>query len=332
MTGGAAAPRWQVVTGLLVVYVVWGSTYLAIRVMVETMPPLLGAGARFALAGAVMLGVLTIRRRRGFAVARITGRELASAVVVGTLLCFLGNGLVTVAEQHVPSGLAALLVGSVPMWVVLLRSATGDRVLPGTLGGVAVGFGGLALLLLPGSRPAGAALGSALLVVFAAACWASGSFLSTRVPLPRAALQSTGWQMLGGGMTMTVTGLVAGEGGSVDFGTFSTRSLLAFAYLVLIGSLVAFSAYAWLLQHAPISLVATYAYVNPVVAVLLGWLILDEQITVTTAVGATVVVASVWWIVRARPAGGAARAAPAPPAEDAAEATPARGTTARSVL
>jgi drug/metabolite transporter (DMT)-like permease len=261
--------------------------------------------------------------RRGQAT-RPRGREIAAAVLVGTLLCFLGNGLVTVAEQHVPSGLAALLVGSVPMWVVLLRTGAGERVLPGTLGGVAVGFGGLALLLLPGSRPHGAALGSALLVVFAAACWASGSFASTRLTLPRHALHSTGWQMLGGGLVMSVVGLVAGEGGDVDLSAFSGRSVAAFLYLVFIGSLVAFSAYAWLLQHAPISLVATYAYVNPVVAVFLGWLILDEQITVTTAVGAAVVVASVWWIVRARPV--------APPREAATEARPVPETEARSVL
>jgi drug/metabolite transporter (DMT)-like permease len=308
-----ATPRWQVIGGLLTVYVVWGSTYLAIRVMVETVPPLLGAGVRFVLAGALMLGALAARGRRGHPPpsrpARLSARELAAAAVVGTLLCFLGNGLVTVAERHVPSGLAALLIGSVPLWVVVLRSLAGDRPPRRSLLGVATGFGGLALLLLPGSRPSGAALPSALLVLFAAFCWACGSFASTRLSLPRDPLRSTGWQMLLGGGVMTVTGLAAGETGGLDPGALSGRSVAAFVYLVLIGSLVAFSAYVWLLQHAPISQVATYAYVNPVVAVALGWLVLGEEVTPSTLAGTAIVVGSVWWIVR--PAPGTAAAADA---------------------
>jgi drug/metabolite transporter (DMT)-like permease len=208
--------------------------------------------------------------------------------------------------------------------VVVLRSLAGDRPPRRSLLGVATGFGGLALLLLPGSRPSGAALPSALLVLFAAFCWACGSFASTRLSLPRDPLRSTGWQMLLGGGVMTVTGLAAGETGGLDPGALSGRSVAAFVYLVLIGSLVAFSAYVWLLQHAPISQVATYAYVNPVVAVGLGWTILGEEVTPSTLVGAAIVVGSVWWIVRpaTATAADARRPAPRPEQRVAARAEP----------
>src|SRR3954454_11581425 len=207
---------------LLTIYVVWGSTYLAIRVMVETMPPLLAAGLRFALAGAIFWVVLVVAGsvRR----VRVTGRQLAAAGLVGLLLPFGGNGLVTVAEQHVPSGLAALIIGAVPLIVVLLRFAHGERVGLSTLAGVAVGFAGLAVLVLPGGRPGHAPLWGVLLLVVAAASWASGSVYSSRVPLPADSLGSTAWQMLFGGIAMVAVGLLAGEGGAVDLGAFSTDS------------------------------------------------------------------------------------------------------------
>lgn len=280
--------------GLWTIYLVWGSTYLAIRIMVRTVPALLGAGLRFALAGALLLAWLRVRRGP----ASVTARQLASAALVGTLLAAGGNGLVTVAERHVPSGLAALIIASVPLWVVVLRALAGEHPRRATLAGVAVGFAGVGLLLLPGEQPAGVSVAGLLLLVLAAASWATGSVLSGRIDLPADPLRSTGLQMLFGGAVMLVAGLAAGELGGVRWDAFSAESLGAFAYLVLVGSLIAFTAYVWLLQHAPVSQVATYAYVNPVIAVFLGWVVLGERVGVLTLVGAAVIVASVASIVR----------------------------------
>jgi drug/metabolite transporter (DMT)-like permease len=282
-------------SALGIVYVLWGATYVAIRVMVEDVPPLLGAGLRFAIAGVAMLGFLAARGRP----IRVPARSLGAAALIGLLLPAGGNGLVTVAERDVPAGLAALLIASVPLWVVLLRSTVGgERVNGGTLAGVAVGFAGLGLLLLPGSRPAEATAGGILLVLVAAGSRATGSFLSPRLSLPSDPLVSTGWQMVVGGGAMLVGALVTGEAGDLHLADTATKSLLAFAYLVVGGSLVAFTAYAWLLQNVPISKVATYAYVNPLVAVLLGWALLSEELSVGTLAGAALIVASVATIVR----------------------------------
>jgi drug/metabolite transporter (DMT)-like permease len=297
---------------LATIYVVWGSTYLAIRVMVETMPPLLSAGLRFATAGAIFWIVL--RLTGGAEKVRVTGRELAGAALIGTLLCFGGNGLVTVAEQDVPSGLAALIIGSVPLWVVVMRAGHGERVPRGTLAGVAVGFAGLALLVLPGDRPGEAPLWGVLTCLAASISWAAGSFYSRGTPLPADALVSTAWQMLLGGAGMLVVGTIVGEVGDVDPAAFSLDSLLAFAYLIFIGSLVAFTAYVWLLRNAPISVVATYAYVNPVIAIFLGWAILSEEVTVTVVAGAAAIVLSVAAVVRreSEPADAPTEAQPEP--------------------
>jgi drug/metabolite transporter (DMT)-like permease len=281
---------------LATVYLVWGSTYLAIRVMVETMPPLLAAGLRFAVAGGIFLAALAAAGGRERI--RVGRREVVGAAVMGMLLPFGGNGLVTLAEQDVPSGLAALIIGSVPLWVVLLRAANGDRPPVATLLGVAIGFSGLALVILPGDRPGGAPLGGVLLCVAAAVSWASGSYYSRRLPLPRDALVSTAWQMLLGGGAMIVVALGVGEASDVHPGSFSFDSLAAFVYLITVGGLLAYTAYTWLLKNAPISTVATYAFVNPVIAIVLGWAILDEEITVAVVVGALAIVLSVAAVVR----------------------------------
>lgn len=286
--------RFMLPGALATVYVVWGSTYLAIRVMVETIPPLLGAGARFVIAGAIFLAFL---RLRGTSL-RITRAQIAGAALVGTLLTFGGNGLVTVAEQDVPSGLAALLVATVPLWVVLYRAVARERVSATTAVSVALGFLGVALLVLPGDRPDGASLGGVLLVVLAAGLWALGSFWSKKVELPEDAFLSTAVQMLVGGGAMVLVGLAAGEAGELGADAFALDSVLAFAYLVTFGSLLAFTAYVWLLQNAPISTAATYAYVNPVIAIVLGWAILSEEITPLVVAGAAVIVASVAAVVR----------------------------------
>ena len=287
-----AAPAWKVWAALWTVYLVWGSTYLAIRVMVETMPPLLAAGVRFSVAGAVMVAVLSLRRP-----VRPTRAQLLSALLVGILLPG-ANAVVSVAEQEVPSGLAALLIASVPLWVILLRRLTGDSVSRASVGAVLVGFAGVALLLRPGEQSGDATVLGLVAVVGAALMWATGSFLSPRLSLPRDGLVSTGWQMLLGGLICVLVGLAVGEAGDVHVSEFSVRSIVALTYLVAVGSWFAFTAYAWLLQNAPIAKVATYAYVNPVVAILLGWLVLDEIVTPVTVVGAAIIVVSVALVVR----------------------------------
>ena len=282
---------------LWTIYIVWGSTYLAIRYVVETIPTLLGAGLRFLTAGLLFMAWLLLRR--GVSSLRVDWRALGGCAVVGIALLLGGNGLVAVSQNSgTPSGIAALVVATVPLWVVLFRSATGDRVSRATIAWVTMGFAGVALLLLPGETPEGTTVGGILIVVAAAFCWASGSFASSKLPIPKDPIVATAWQMVIGGSVMTVVGLLAGEASQVDFGAFSTESVLAFAYLVFIGSLVAFTAYVWLLQHAPISQVATYAYVNPVVAIFLGALFVDEAVTALVVGAAAVICASVAGTVR----------------------------------
>ncbi len=291
----AGAPSWQVWTCLWIVYVIWGSTYLAIRIMVETVPPLLGASARFTIAGLVMLGVLALRR--GWSVLRPTREQLLGAGLVGLLLPG-ANAVVSVAEQEVPSSIAALLIASVPLWVIIMRTLARDGVSRNSVAATLVGFGGVALLVHPGSATGDATIVGLLACVGAALMWASGSFASPRVALPGDPLVSVSWQMLLGGLAILVVGLLAGEASEVRPEAFSTRSVLAVAYLIVFGSWVAYSAYGWLLQNAPISRVATYAYVNPVVAIVLGWLVLDEVVTGTTLAGAAIIIASVALVIR----------------------------------
>jgi drug/metabolite transporter (DMT)-like permease len=279
-----------------IVYVVWGSTYLAIRVADETMPPLLTSGVRFLTAGAIVYLVLLVRGGRERLA--VTREQLVSCAIIGSLLVAGGNGFVMLGELHVPSGVAALIIASVPLWVVLYRRLGGERVARGTLVGVAVGFSGVALLLLPGGTGGDVRLVSLLIVCLAAPCWALGSYLSKRRALPADPFLSTALQTMLGGVASLVAGAARGELGGVEPGAFSGRSLAGFAYLIAVGSLVAFTAYVWVLQHAPISKVATYAYVNPVIAIFLGWAILSEHVTATIGIGAAIVVASVAAIVR----------------------------------
>ncbi len=281
---------------LWTVYIVWGSTYLAIRVTVETLPPFLAGGVRFLVAGALMWTFLRIRK--GKEAMRITRSQLRSTLIIGMLLLLGGNGLVMTAEQEVPSGLASLIIASTPLWVVLYRYLARDNVSRGTLVGVAVGFVGVAVLVLPADRPDGASLWGIFLLLIAAASWGNGSFLSSRIEMPADPIVSTSYQMLLGGAALALTGLVLGEFRGLDAGEFSTRSIIAFSYLVFIGSLVAFTAYVWVLQHAPVSKVATYAYVNPVIAIFLGWFVLAEEITPAIFVGAGIIVTSVAFIIR----------------------------------
>jgi drug/metabolite transporter (DMT)-like permease len=218
------------------------------------------------------------------------------------------------AERTVPSGLTALIIASVPLWIVILRRIAGDRIHRSTFIGVAVGFAGVAFLVVP-RESGGVDLGGVALLLVATTSWALGTFLSLRLGMPRDGLLSTGIQQLAGGIVLVALGAAAGEVTHLEPAVWSTNSLLAMAYLVVFGSLVAFTAYSWLLQHAPVSLVATYAYVNPIVAVLLGALILAEPITPSIVLGAAIIVAAVAFIVTRE--GGrqrSARSAAAPPA------------------
>lgn len=283
---------------LIIVYIAWGSTYVAIRVMDESVPPLIGGGIRFICAGAAMYLFISWRRGRA---ARVSGRELGSVALVGILLLVGGNGLVTVAERHVPAGLTSLVIASVPLWLLLLRWLSRERPARATLAGVAVGFVGVAVLVFRGGPDQGVSIPHLLIVLGAAASWAIGSWAAARLPMPADVSTSTALEMLIGGVVLAVLGPLVGEHWSTITTHASFRSLAAIAYLAVAGSIVAFTAYVWLLQHAPISRVATYAYVNPVVAVLLGAILLGERITLTTAIGGAVIIASVAVVIRAEP-------------------------------
>ncbi|HEV8656237.1 MAG TPA: EamA family transporter [Candidatus Limnocylindria bacterium] len=282
-------------SALGVVYLVWGSTYLAIAIAVQTLPPLLSAGLRFLLAGVILGAWLALRYGR--AALRIDRAQLGGAALVGMLLLAGGNGLVVLAERTVPSGLTALVVASVPLWIVVFRLIAGDRVAASLIGGVIVGFAGVALLVVPRGASGEVDPLGLVMVVGATFSWALGTFASPRLRTPRDPLASTAVQMLAGGVLLVVIAVATGEPARADPSTFSTASLLAMAYLVVFGSLVAFSAYTWLLQHASVSVVSTYAYVNPVVAVLLGAVVLSEAVTPSMLVGAAIILAAVAFIV-----------------------------------
>ncbi len=292
------APAWQVWVGLLIVYIVWGSTYLGIRVVVETMPPLIAVGIRFLLAAAIMGVALVLLR--GLSVLRVGRPELGGAVLVGALLLGGGNGGVMLGERDVPSGIAALIVGIVPVMVLIVRRLTGEAIDRVQALGVAGGLVGLVVLVAPlGLSGDVAPLGIAFLVA-STVSWSLGSVASSRIRMPRDPFVSTFYQFLAGSACGFLMGAFAGELSGLDPSTWSDRSLLALAYLVTFGSLLGFTAFTWLLQHAPVSRVTTYAYVNPVVAVALGWAVLDEQVTLPMIVGAVLILVSVAVIVTVR--------------------------------
>jgi drug/metabolite transporter (DMT)-like permease len=277
-----------------IVYVVWGSTYLAIRIMVEQMPPLVGAGVRFLTAGLLVAGFLVARG--GMRRMVLTGRELAGCALIAVLLPVLGQGLVTVGENGgAPSGITALLIASVPLWVICYRILSGERPAGRTLAGVLLGFGGVAALITANGVGGAFPPWTIAAVVLAGLSWAFGSWYQPRLRLPGDPFVVVVYEMLIGGGALTILGLASGEGfHPLDY---SARSWVAWAYLVVFGSVGAFSAYVWLLQSAAVSLAATYAYVNPLVAVLLGWLILAEPVTMPTIVGGAVAVAAVAIVV-----------------------------------
>jgi len=273
---------------LATLYVVWGSTYLGIMLAIRTMPPFLMSSARFLVAGAFLFA-LSPR-------ARLSLRAWAAALVAGGALLTIGNGGITWAEQRVDSGTAALLVATMPLWLALFdRVVFGRRLSAAGWVGLVIGLGGVALLVSPGGG--GTDLLGGLACVGCAVAWAAGTLYVRRAPLPSQPGLASGMQMLAGGVLLAVAGLAAGEAGDVHLSQVSAESLLALVYLVVVGSIVAFSCFQWLLHNAPISIVSTYAYVNPVVAVLLGAAFLGEPLTLRTLVAAAAIVASVVLIV-----------------------------------
>jgi drug/metabolite transporter (DMT)-like permease len=299
---GPGPDRGAIWLGLGILYAVWGSTYLAIAVAVETMPPFLMAASRFGLAGFVLLGWVAIRRRSEFHLPG--GRELRDTGIVGALLLGGGMGMVAWGEQTIPSGIAALLIALMPVWVAVLgRLVLGER-LPRLAGiGIVVGFVGVAVLAGPtalGTTDALDAAGLAAILVSPIA-WSAGSLYAThRAVLPRHPLMATGAQMLAGSAVLFVMAGLTGEPGRFDATAVSTESFAAFLYLTVIGSVLAFTTYGWMLRVAPLPLVATYAYVNPVVAVILGALILSEPIEPRTLAAGAIIVGAVALIVTAR--------------------------------
>jgi len=260
------------------------------------MPPLLSAGVRFVIAAAILLGFVALRH--GISALRLSRDEWLGVGFVGIALLLGGNGLVMLGERDVPSGLAALIVAVIPLYVVILRFIFREKVAWATVAGVLIGFAGVAVLVVPRGIDGSVAVGGMVLLLLAPLSWSIGTFYSKRVDLPGDFLVSTGAQMLVGGASLLAVGVLVGELGLVKPETFSTDSLIALVYLILFGSVLAYTAYTWLLQHAPVSRVATYAFVNPVVAIVLGTALLNEEINATMVIGAAMIVVAVAVVVR----------------------------------
>lgn len=288
------APTRHVWAALLVVWVVWGSTYLAIKIVVDTLPPLLSAGTRFLTAGLLLAAILAARGTS----LRITQRELAACALAGLLLLTLGVGIVHVAETRIDSSVAAMIAGTVPLQVIIFRLAAGENVSRATRLSTVAGIVGLGLVVAPGLGAGSTAIGLAVMIG-ASVSWSTGSFLSSRFGLPGNPFVATVYEMAAGGVLLTGGALALGEGGELTSEAFALDSVAAWGYLVVMGSLVGFTAYAWLLRVAPISLVVTHQYVNPLVAIALGMLVLGERPSPATLAGALLVVAAVYVAVRA---------------------------------
>jgi drug/metabolite transporter (DMT)-like permease len=287
--------------GLIAVYIVWGSTYLAIRFVVETMPPFLAAGIRFLIAGAVLYSITRLRGNRA-----PVKLEWRSAAIVGLFLLVGANGGVMWAEQRVASGIAALMVASAPLWMALI-----DAVRPGgkrpngwIVAGILIGFAGILVLVGPGQLigvEGDVDLQGVGVLLMAAFLWAVGSLYNRGAKLPDSPLLATGMEMLAGGLGLLLLGTVAGEWARLDISAISTRSWLGFAYLVVFGSWVGFASYIWLLRVAPTTLVSTYAYVNPLVAILLGSLLAGEELTTQILLATVFILGSVIIITLKQP-------------------------------
>ena len=316
MTGA----RLPIVAAFLAVYLIWGSTYLAIRFAIETLPPFWMAAVRYLIAGGVVFTWGMLRSGEW-----PSSRHWREAFVLGALFFLGGNGAVVWAERHVASGIASLLVATMPLWVVLLDWMRPGGRMPGAVvvGGVALGFTGVLVLVPPiGAGSVTDPLG-ALVLVAGALAWAIGSLYARHADLPRSLLMASGMEMIAGGVLLAVAGTFFGELREARALVVSPRSLAAVAYLIIVGSIVAFNAFRYLLERVAPARVSTYAYVNPVVAMILGWLAADEPITSRTLVGAAIIVSSVAMVIAGRAPERDAHQAPAPTAELAEEPPPA---------
>ena len=288
--------------GMLVLYVVWGSTYLAIAIAVDTIPPFVMAAIRFGLAGVILLAWSMLRHRGSFIWP--TRREWRDSAIVGALLLGGGMGFVAWGEQTIPSGIAALIIATMPVWIAVLGGIfLGERLPRLAVAGIVVGFAGVAILVGPSAFGGVGALDPVGVgaILLSPVAWASGSlFASHRATLPKRPLVATGAQMVTGGAVLAVMGLATGEWQAFDLAAISANSFLAFAYLTIVGSLLAYTTYGWLLGVAPLPLLSTYAYVNPIVAVILGWIVLQEPIDARTIVAGVVIVVAVALIITAR--------------------------------
>ncbi len=283
------------VSAFAAVYILWGSTYLAIRYAIETLPPLLMASTRFLISGAILFAIARFSRDYE----RPTAKHWRTSFIVGTLLLLGGNGGVVLAEKYVSSSVAALLVASEPFWVVLLSWLWLKNARPNLrmIVGLVVGFIGVALLIGGNFQTVGGGSGTEflamLLLIAASISWAVGSIYGLKAPVPKSTVLTAGMQMLAGGAVLGVVGTLRGEAANFDVSQVSAASLYGLAYLIVFGAIIGYTAYSWLLKNAKPEMVATYAYVNPLIAVLLGWFIAGETLTTTMLIGAAIVVGSV---------------------------------------
>ena len=295
---GVHSAQWsKIAPPLITLWIIWGSTYLGIALVVQSMPPLIPNGLRFLAAAAILAPFMILTK--GLGVLRITWAQARALITLGLMLLTAGIGMVALAERYVPSGIVALLVSVMPLWIVIFRLRAGDRVSRLTLAGVAVGLIGLVLMLLPGgTEPVEG--GTAEVVIFSIGVtvttflWALFSWRSSGYDLPKNPLTTTVYELLVAGIALTVIGLAVGE--RMTWSECTTASWAGWGFLV-IASVLAYAAYVWLLANAPMSLTATYAYVNPVIAVFLGWLIIGEGLTSDVLLGLTIVVGGVVLVV-----------------------------------
>lgn len=295
ITKSGANRNWTLlIAAFAAVYVIWGSTYLGIKYAIETLPPFLMAGARFMIAGAVLF----VWARFSKDYQKPEAKHWRTSFIVGGLLLLGGNGTVVIAQHYIPSSLAALLVATEPFWIVIIGWLLMKGARPNwkVTVGLLAGFAGVFLLISGRGLSFGSDDGQAFgmfLVIASALSWALGSLYGLRAPSPKSALLGAGMQMLAGGFLLFLVGILRGEWVNFNFADVSTNSWLAFAYLVIFGSLIGFTAYSWLLKNVEPSLASTYAYVNPVIAVLLGWAVAGESLTGQMLLGAGIIVGSV---------------------------------------
>jgi len=293
--------RSKIWLALIALYIVWGSTYFGIKVAIETIPPFFQAGTRFLASGLILF---FWQRAAGYDMP--TRKQWISTAIIGNLLLLGGNGLVSWAEQFIPSGIAALIIASVPLFLVVAEAIRPHGVKPNwrSIVGLVIGFIGIYVLINPSEAVAGAGLNVYGVAALLLACllWATGSVYSKSADLPKSSLMTTGAEMLMGSIGLFVVSLISGELNGWSPAAVSTRSLFGLAYLITVGSIIGFGSYIWLLQNAPISLVATYAYVNPIVAILLGSWLGNEALEPRIWLATGIIIGSVIFINSARQA------------------------------